>query len=98
MADEHRRWHEWQQRQAVQYLPPRMVDEGYTIVRIDKESRGLFLELVPMLNLYGRLQRQRTPDLEACGMVQTWRTWTQTLLATLTALSRRQRQTVTPDA
>jgi hypothetical protein len=57
--------------------------EGYTVVRVDPASRELFLELVQVLNAYGRFQRHEHPNPLVQDTCQAWRLGTQQVLKLL---------------
>lgn len=90
MAVKHRSVHRWQQRAAEQ-LTPEMIDQGFTVLRLDPANWDLFLTLiVPMLNTYARFKRQKYQEEEAQHRLQAWETFTAELIAYLQPITNGQ--------
>lgn len=82
-------WRRWQSTPVAQrYLSEEARAQGYTVVRVPLRSRGLFLEVLPLLIAYDRVAQfeERREDLDHVWRL--WQTWTRRLTAYLTRLSQ----------
>jgi hypothetical protein len=90
------KWDAWQARTPHgTSLTHEAKREGYTVVRVDPASRELFLELVQVLNAYGRFQRHTAPDETLVLTCEAWLTGTRHVLKMLQAATARKEA---PDA
>jgi len=82
------RWDAWQASTvATRRLTPEDLRDGYTLVRVHPQAREAFLDLLPLLTVYGQLASRREPPTDLQAVWQEWRTWTRQLVA---SLRRRQ--------
>jgi hypothetical protein len=90
-------WRRWQSTPvAVHLLSADARAQGYTVVQVPPRSRGLFLDLLPLLIAYDRVAQFEDRRADAANLWRLWHTWTRRLTAYLTRLAQSKDATFPP--
>jgi hypothetical protein len=87
----HARWESWQQSTVSRArLAQEDRQQGYTVVQIMPPAREAFLDLLPLLRLYGRVGAWRAVPLEVLEVWHEWHQWTRRITGYLRRLEQKQ--------
>jgi DNA-binding PucR family transcriptional regulator len=90
-------WRAWQQREDVRhFLPEAFRAHGYTVLRIPPRSRGLFLDLLPVLLAADQAAQHAEALAQVHQFCKAWHLWTPRLTAYLQRLAEGTAETCPP--